>query len=278
MAMVAVLLSLLSLSAIYTSTAQTQTPNITLGSSISTNSNSTFWASPSRRFAVGFHPISCGFMVGRWIIGISNNTIIRTAKRDDPPISSGRVILSTDGRLLLGSSGSDRPLIDASAAASYASMLDDGNFVLYNSNSMIIWQSFSFPTNTIVAEQRLIVQWTLFSHFSKTNHSTRRFRIVMYDNGNLVSYPMATTNSSRDAYRHSGTWRGGRNVSLNLDSHGRLYLLNSTGFTIKNLTEYQTGTFIYRATMDVDGIFRLYAHRIENNGSVSEESIVWQAL
>lgn len=233
MAMVALLLSLLSLSAIYTSTPQTQTPNITLGSSISTNSNSTFWASPSRRFAFGFYPISRGFMVGIWIIGISNNTVIWTAKRDDPPISSGRVILSTDGRLLLGSSGSDRPLIDASAAASYASMLDDGNFVLYNSNSMIIWQSFSFPTNTIVAEQRLIVQWTLFSHFSKTNHSTGRFRIVMHDIGNLVSYPTATTNSSRDAYRRSGTWRGGRNVSLNLDSHGLLYLLNSTGFTIK---------------------------------------------
>eukprot|EP00268_Persea_americana_P055789 TRINITY_DN6515_c2_g1_i1.p1 TRINITY_DN6515_c2_g1~~TRINITY_DN6515_c2_g1_i1.p1 ORF type:complete len:780 (-),score=101.37 TRINITY_DN6515_c2_g1_i1:276-2615(-) len=278
MAMAALLFTLFSLSAISTAAAQIQTPNITLGSSISINGNSTYWVSPSRRFAFGFYPIGNGFMVGVWIIGISNNTVIWTAKRDDPPISSGTVLLSTDGRLLLSSGGSNRSLIDASGVASYASMLDNGNFVLYNSNSNIIWQSFNFPTDTIVAEQRLIVEWTLFSHFSETNHSTGRFRIVMHTDGNLVSYPTDTTNTSRDAYWHSATWMGGRNVSLNLDTDGQLYLLNSTGFTVKNLAENRTGAFVYRATMDVDGIFRLYSHRIENNGSVSEESIVWKSL
>lgn len=217
-------------------------------------------------------------MVGIWIIGISNNTVIWTAKRDDPPISSGSVLLSTDGRLLLRSGGSDIPLIDASGVASYALMSDNGNFVLYNSNSNITWQSFDFPTDTIVAKQSLVVERTLFSHLSEANHSTGRFRIVMHTDGNLVSYPTETTNTSRDAYWASGTWNGGRNVSLHLDDDGRLYLLNSTGFNLENLAENRTGAFIYRATMDVDGNFRLYSHRIENNGSVSEESIVWQAL
>ncbi|RWR85029.1 G-type lectin S-receptor-like serine/threonine-protein kinase LECRK1 isoform X1 [Cinnamomum micranthum f. kanehirae] len=235
MAMAALLLALFSLSAISTAAAQIQTPNITLGSSISINGNSTYWVSPLRRFAFGFYPIGNGFMV---------------------------VLLSTDGRLLLSSDRSNGSLIDASGVASYASVLDSGNFVLYNSNSNIIWQSFNFPTDTIVAGQRLIVEWTLFSHLSETNHSTGRFRIVMHTDGNLVSYPTDTTNTSRDAYWHSDTWEGGKNVSLNLDTNGQLYLHNSTGFTIKNLTEHRTGAFVYRATMDVDGIFRLYSHRM----------------
>ncbi|KAJ8630069.1 hypothetical protein MRB53_023392 [Persea americana] len=199
-------------------------------------------------------------------------------KRDDPPISSGTVLLSTDGRLLRSSGESNSPLVDASGIASYASMLDNGNFVLYNSDSSIIWQSFNFPTDAIVAEQRLLVEWTLLSHFSETDHSIGRFRIVMHNDGNLVSYPTDTTNTSRDAYWHSDTWMGGRNFSLNLDTDGHLYILNSTGFNIKNLAENRTGTFIYRATIDVDGIFRLYSDQIENNGSVSEKSIVWQSI
>lgn len=80
MAMAALLIFLFFLSSIGKATAQTQRSNITLGSSISTNSNSSYWASTTRLFAFGFYPIGDGFMVGIWIIGSSNNTIIWTAK------------------------------------------------------------------------------------------------------------------------------------------------------------------------------------------------------
>lgn len=274
------LFSLLSFSAIYAVTAQTQVSNISLGSSLSTNTTPNYWSSPSRLFAFGFYPISNGFKVGIWIMGASKNTVVWTARRDDPPISSGTVILSENGTLLLRSNRSNVsvPFLDASQPASYASMQDNGNFILYNGRSRVIWESFKFPTDTIVAEQRLPMQTTLFSHASDANHSIGRFRIVMHSDGNLVSYPTGTTNTSVDAYWHSDTWWGGSNVSLNLNDDGRLYLVNTTGLNIKNLTESRSGRFVYRATMDTDGVFRLYSHRIQSNGSISDASTVWETI
>ncbi|KAF2291238.1 hypothetical protein GH714_020812 [Hevea brasiliensis] len=71
----------------------------------------------------------------------------------------------------------------------------------------------------------------------------------------------------------SDTYTAGENVSLNLDSNGHLYLLNATGFNIKILKDKGTisGNLIYCATVDVDGIFRLYSHNLDQYGNWSIE-------
>ena len=61
----------------------------------------------------------------------------------------------------------------------------------------------------------------------------------------------------------------GSNVSLCLDDDGHLYLLNSTGTILKNLTQGNSHTkdVVYFMRIDVDGIFRLYSHNLEKNGN-----------
>ena len=53
-------------------------------------------------------------------------------------------------------------------------------------------------------------------------------------------------------------------MSLNLGSNGQLYLLNATGFNIRNLnglvTSNNSDKAFIRLTIDVDGILRLYSH------------------
>ena len=40
-----------------------------------------------------------------------------------------------------------------SDSASFACMLDSGNFVLYNKDNSIIWETFKYPTDTILAPE-----------------------------------------------------------------------------------------------------------------------------
>ena len=71
------------------------------------------------------------------------------------------------------------------------------------------------------------------------------------------------------AYWASNTYGQGNNVSLCLDDDGHLYLLNSTGKYLSNLTQggYPTNGIVRLMRIDADGIFRLYSHNLEKNGN-----------
>ncbi|KAA8537877.1 hypothetical protein F0562_027543 [Nyssa sinensis] len=249
--------------------AQQRNSNITLGSSLSPTGNSN-WSSDSGQFAFGFYPRGDGFAIGIWYARILPQTVVWTANRDDPPLSNdSRLLLSSDGRLILQQQqqGREEPIVAAPQFASSASMLDSGNFVLYDSSSHIIWQSFGNPTDTLLPGQVLSAKDKLISSISKANHSTGKFQLLMQTDGNLVQYPVENARVET-AYWASKTVRPGDNVTLHLADNGTLYLLNSTGFNIKILNE--GGSFSnnmqYRATIDADGIFRLYSHGLDQNG------------
>lgn len=91
----------------------------------------------------------------------------------------------------------------------------------------------------------------------------------MQSDGNLVQYPASGPWVPQNAYYATGTF-GDRNtnVSLNLDSNGRLYLLNSSSL-LKNLTlgGYAAETSIYLMRLDVGGIFRLYSRSVNLHGN-----------
>ncbi|KAK7264930.1 hypothetical protein RJT34_32543 [Clitoria ternatea] len=254
--------------------AQTQPPKppIQLGTSLFPNSTHASWLSPSGVFAFGFYPQgSSGFFVAIWLVDVK--TVVWTANRDDPPVTSNaRLQLTTDGKLVLSDGqGEEKVIANASAKASFASMLDSGNLVLYNKDSSIIWQSFDHPTDTLLMGQSLPAGDQLFSNSSRINHSTGRFRLKMQGDGNLVLYPANTTDTRRDAYWASGTV--GTKHHLYLNHTGLLSFRNSSNFDLKFLNNdpsldndlHSGNQTIFRATLDFDGVFRLYAH--VNNGS-----------
>ncbi|CAJ2634774.1 unnamed protein product [Trifolium pratense] len=251
------------------------------GSSLSPHSSdyNSMWISPSGLFAFGFYPQgNNGFVVGIWLIGKINNTLVWTANRDDPPVTStAKLQFTVNGTIILtDQQGQGKLIVNANTRASSASMLDSGNFVLYsdNNNSRIIWQSFDHPTDTLLGSQSLPCGGQLSSSLSETNYSTGRFHLNMQVDGNLVLYPAYTTETVWDAYWASDT--NGVNVKyhLYLNNTGLLQILNrSRDYDLiktlihaeenQNTGRHQT---VYRATLDFDGFFRLHAHYV-NNGS-----------
>ncbi|KAL7189409.1 hypothetical protein ACSBR1_039116 [Camellia fascicularis] len=257
---------------------QQRNSSISLGSSLTPTTNSS-WLSRSGLYAFGFYPEGNGYAVGVFLGGIPKNTIVWTANRNKPPVPSNATLaLTSDGKLILQQPQSQDVtyIADISQPAFEASMLDSGNFVLYDSNHTVIWQSFRLPTDTILSGQPLLAGLDLFSSVSGTNHSTGIFRLVMQRDGNLVQYP-ASAIESQYAYWASNTNQNGDNCSLNLDGDGHLYLLNATRTNIFNLTEGEPPTKekkIYMMKIDVDGIFRVYSRILDPNANLS---ILWQS-
>ncbi|XP_028779533.1 G-type lectin S-receptor-like serine/threonine-protein kinase LECRK1 [Neltuma alba] len=254
---------------------------IRLGSWLSPKSNSTSWVSSSGHFAFGFYPQGKGFAVGIWLRDEPENTIVWTAYRNSPPLSSTSVIvLDKDGPVLLrNETGKRTPITNSSfkVPAYSASMFDSGNFVIYDKNQSVIWQSFDLHTDTILGGQILSSGQNLVSSLSKSDHSSGNFILVMQDDGNLVAYPV---NNRRMDDAYYGTQIFGY-VLLTLNVKGFLCLVDDRNRTLRVLghsnVHGQNTSLIYRATLDVDGIFRLYVHRFERNAK-SSVHIVWQNL
>ncbi|XVF67712.1 hypothetical protein PTKIN_Ptkin10aG0143900 [Pterospermum kingtungense] len=252
---------------ISTAAAQPRHSNISLDSSL-TPTGQTSWLSPSGLYAFGFYQQAKGYAVGIFLAGVPQKTVVWTAKRDDPPVPRTARLLFTDGRLILRTTR-DVPIIDSAEDVARASMFDSGNFVLYNSDHEKIWESFDQPTTTILQGQQLSAGLQLFSPVSDIDQSTGLFCLAMQSDGNLVQYPtLPYTDTSWYAYWASGTNGKGDNVSLHLDNGGRLYLVNSTGFEIMDISRegYDTNETIYLMRLDSDGLFRVYSYNLSQEG------------
>ncbi|KAI7984920.1 G-type lectin S-receptor-like serine/threonine-protein kinase LECRK1 [Camellia lanceoleosa] len=263
--------------------AQKKTSNlISLGSFLSPISKPNSWLSPSGLFAFGFYPERNGFAVGIWIIGNPNNTVVWTANRDYPPVSSNSTIEFTrDGRLILNHTqqGTELAIADFTTPSRVlsASMLDSGNFVIYNNDSSVIWQSFDFPTDTILGNQTLFHGQRLVSSASSSfDHSSGRYRLQMQVDGNLVAFPINCTDSdfayaSASARSLPGA-NGYYNLTITISSLRLLTLAKASASGASPLV------IIYRATLDDDGIFRLYSHRFASYNTSSNVLIEWPML
>ncbi|XP_043804943.1 G-type lectin S-receptor-like serine/threonine-protein kinase LECRK2 isoform X2 [Manihot esculenta] len=257
---------------------------INLGSSLFPTSQPTSWFSPSGRFAFGFYQQDSGFAVGIWLVGKSNRTVVWTANRNDPPVSASSTISLTDeGKLLYKiGQGGEKLIANNTEAASFASLQDSGNLVLYNAKSEIIWESFKYPTDTILGGQTLFSGAQLVSS-SETSHHTGRFHLKMQEDGNLVLYPLNTGDTSGDAYWRSGTLGHEFKFHLYLNSSGRLLIVNGTSSKIistlygNSLSANDDNSTIYRATLDIDGVLRLYSHRYDESGEL-KATTEWEAL
>uniref|UniRef100_A0A2N9HC91 non-specific serine/threonine protein kinase n=1 Tax=Fagus sylvatica TaxID=28930 RepID=A0A2N9HC91_FAGSY len=171
-----------------------------------------------------------------------------TANRDDPPVPLNATLEFTKGGELVlrtGEQGGKEKHIATTLStdsASFACMLDSGNFVLYSKDNSIIWETFKYPTDTILGGQILSSGGQLFSSLSVTNHSTGRYRLRCR----------------------------------------LLQIFNSTNDTVENLNYLSSGASnntnsIYRATLDVDGFFLLYSHAFDENGQLNSSVVEWSA-
>ncbi|KAK4584911.1 hypothetical protein RGQ29_022542 [Quercus rubra] len=250
---------------------------IPLGSSLSPSANRS-WLSPSGLFAFGFYPQGNGFAIGIWLVDQPQNTTVWTAYRNNSPITSKATLdLTRDGKLLFRTEeGEENPVADVSSLAASASMLDSGNFVLYDNSSIVIWESFEYPTDTILGGQNVSNGKDLVSSVSRSNHSSGRFYLRMQSDGNLVSYPVNITDISENAYC-------GASIRLSLNQRGLLSLIDDSSSIIisvlvnNSYSGDKETTIIYRAILDSDGILKLYSHHFFGNTS-SKMFLEWSSL
>ena len=175
----------------YANAQRNHTNDISLGSSLSPNANRTSWLSPSGHFAFGFYPRGDGFAIGIWLVNQTEKTVTWTANRDHPIVSSNFTLqLSRDGLQLRTGPVNESIYIDSASAGETASaaMLDSGNFLLYNNRTHAIWESFDYPTDTILGGQILPNSHELVSIVSTSDQSSGLYSLHMQYEGNLVTH------------------------------------------------------------------------------------------
>ncbi|XP_050208366.1 G-type lectin S-receptor-like serine/threonine-protein kinase LECRK1 [Mercurialis annua] len=282
MASVSLIFFVLFLLHVVTGAQQERSSKIELGSTLFPASHPTSWFSASGQFAFGFYPEGAGFAVGVWLVGKHNITVVWTSNRNDEPVSeNSTIVLTNDGYLLLRTGqGGDKRIATNADAASSASLQDSGNLVLFNKNNNVIWESFNHPTDTILGGQTLFSGGQLISS-SEYIHSTGQFHLKMQDDGNLVLYPLHTGDTPADAYWYTETFGHGSEFDLFLNSSGRLLIINRTNqYAITQVADSSSSgksdnSTIYRATLDTDGVFRMYSHKKDGNTGELKAAIEW---
>ncbi|CAN0902019.1 G-type lectin S-receptor-like serine/threonine-protein kinase LECRK3 [Linum grandiflorum] len=254
--------------------------NVSLGSSITADSND-YWISPSGDFAFGFERVdnstANGFLVAIVFDKMSERTIVWSANRNNLVPSGSTVQLTSDGGLVLADpSGREIWSPIETAAASYAAMLDTGNFVLAGRDSSTLWESFDQPTDTLLPTQILGRGSQLIAKYSRTNHSMGRFKFLLRKDGYLgqftTAYPQMGSNF--------GYWNFpdpaplGHRLVFNLS--GFMYLASNNGSILSYV--FQNGEsnqqFYQRVSLDFDGVLRYYVYP-KGNVNTGTDSERW---
>ena len=260
------------------SSAQIQNSTTNLGSSITAGSDSS-WKSSSGDFAFGFYPLVTNqYLVGIWFDKISEKTLVWSANRDDPAGKGSTIKLLLNGQLVLTHTNGTQLFICNHTSTKSASMQDDGNFILRNSSSGIIWRSFDFPTDTILLGQTLVMGQKLHSNANGTvDYSTGQYQLEIQQlDGNIL---LSAFRFSGPAYWFSATVNNG-NVSLvfnkttafmyaiYVEKHSMAYNMTSEVPTPED--------YYHKATINDKGNFQQLAFFKRNRAS--KWIVVWEAI
>ncbi|KAF8041050.1 hypothetical protein BT93_B3079 [Corymbia citriodora subsp. variegata] len=244
--------------------------NITPGESlVAGDKESAPWLSPSGDFALGFSPLDNGdrFLVSIWYDKIPEKTIVWCASEDNEPVIAPRgsklVVTADRGLVLNDPAGGYLWESDPIGRVAYAYMNDTGNFVLKDSNSETLWESFKYPTDTILPEQTVLKSGILLSsRKSASNFSLGRFQLHLQD-GNLllrtINLPSSYGNEPYVNFTATSPFIPVTGISFN--QSGFLNLLGDNGQTspLETGSGGLPGDKYLRATLGSDGVFILYS-------------------
>ncbi|GLT49781.1 hypothetical protein SLA2020_233140 [Shorea laevis] len=257
--------------------------NIKLGSSLTAVlDKNDYWKSPSGDFAFGFQQMEAGmFLLAIWFDKIPEKTIIWSANGGNLVQQGSKIQLTTNGQFRLSDSqGKEAWVAELAdpAIVSYAAMLNTGNFVLASQDSINLWESFNWPTDTIVPTQILRNGRKLVARYGQMNYSSARFAFVMQPEGNLVAFTTRfPLDSPYEIYWATNTAGSGFQVIFN--QSGYIYLEAKNGSILSYIASNGSSSRDYyqRAILEYDGVFRYYVYP-KNKSLTGGRSMGWSLL
>ncbi|KAK9758248.1 hypothetical protein RND81_01G217900 [Saponaria officinalis] len=123
------------------------------------------------------------------VIHVESNTVVWAANRDGPISNSGKMMLSGDGVVVVDENGNQKwstPRLSSSVA--FMSLNEAGNLVLLDRNNVSIWDSFDYPSDTVVIGQKLAVGVLLTNYVSETDLSVGNYSLTVKNSDGLLQW------------------------------------------------------------------------------------------
>ncbi|XP_061954679.1 putative receptor protein kinase ZmPK1 isoform X2 [Populus nigra] len=250
------------------------------GSSLSVEDDSDILISPDKTFSCGFYGMGQNaYWFSIWFTNSKDRTVVWMANRDRPANGRGsRVSLRRDGAMVLTDvDGSIIWETNTSTGVGRAELLDTGNLVLKGPGGKVLWQSFDFPTDTLLPNQLFTKRTKLVARLHSGSYASGYFSFF-FDNDNVLRLIYDGPDIS-SIYWPNPDFNPFGNGRTNYNS-SRTAVFDEMGhFISSDLLQFSapdTGLLRIkrRLTMDHDGNLRLYSLNNETGLWV----ISWQAL
>ncbi|KAG5253264.1 receptor protein kinase [Salix suchowensis] len=251
------------------------------GSYLSVEDDSDILTSPDKTFSCGFYGMGQNaYWFSIWFTNSKDRTVVWMANRDRPANGRGsRVSLRRGGAMVL--TDVDGSIIwetnTTSTDVERAELLDTGNLVLIGPGGKILWQSFDFPTDTLLPNQLFIKRTKLIARLHSGSCASGYFSFF-FDNDNVLRLIYDGPDIS-SIYWPSPDFDVFGNGRTNYNS-SRTAVYDEMGHFISSdqlqFSASDTGLLRIerRLTIDHDGNLRLYSLKNDTGLWV----ISWQAL
>jgi hypothetical protein len=147
--------------------------------------------SPSGNFACGFREVATNaYTFAIWITASADATVAWTANRDAPVNGRGsRFELRKDGPGLVLEDFDGRVVWSTNTSATKADraeLLDNGNLVVSDASGRALWQSFDWPTDTLLPGQP-ITRYRRLVSASARGLPYSGFYVFYFDSNNILN-------------------------------------------------------------------------------------------
>ncbi|KAL1223016.1 G-type lectin S-receptor-like serine/threonine-protein kinase [Cardamine amara subsp. amara] len=125
------------------------------------------------------------------VVHVDSGSTIWSSNRDSPVSNSGTMNLTPRGISVIEDGKSQKPVWSTPVLSSpvYSLRLtDSGNLLLLDHLNVSLWESFQFPTDSIVVGQRLMLGMSLSGSVLESNISTGDYKFLVSESDGLMQW------------------------------------------------------------------------------------------